>query len=218
MQQEQREEIELTLVHDYAEHDDECSPGEEVTAAILGYRGKQYFVPWGPTHLILIDFICRHRRIPLDAQSIANKMRSDPFVIQHGANAPCDVPRPARTTRTAVRQQIKRSRDMLADLIEDQELDLDAWDIICSVETSTRAMKYRINAKVSWKHWSGSEGEDSGACILLSVPRPTKPRSGIARIISNAPGAAPISRRRSQHPKGPHRIAASRTLNTRQTA
>src|SRR5580693_8213589 len=108
MRQEKRDEIELILIHDYTEIQDECAPGEEVVAAILGYSGRQYWIPWGPTHLLLIDFICRRRRIPLDAVSIANKMRTDPFVLQHGANSPCGKPRFARTTRTAVRQQVKR--------------------------------------------------------------------------------------------------------------
>jgi hypothetical protein len=182
MRQELQEEIELILVHDYAEHKDGCAPGEEVVAAILGYCGRRCWIPWGPTHLILIDLICRHRRIPLDAQAIANKMQTDPFVLQYSANAPCFIARPARTSRTAVRQQIKRIRDVLAELIENEGLGIDAWDIISSVETSTRAVRYRINAKVSWKHWTGSEGEDSGACILLSAPRPTPPGSASVSV------------------------------------
>jgi hypothetical protein len=177
MRQEKREEIELILIHDYTEIQEECAPGEEVAAAILGCCGRWYWVPWSPTHLILIDFICRHRRIPLDAVSIANKMQTDPFVEQHGWNAPCNMPRPAHTSRTAVRQQIKRCREVLADLIEREELNLDEREIICSVKSSTRTVRYQINATVSWKHWPGPDGEDSGACILLPGPRPLRPDS-----------------------------------------
>jgi hypothetical protein len=156
------------IVHDFAETPEGCFPGEEAAAAILDYRGSRYWIPWSSTHLVLVDFLCRHQHIPLDSWSIANKMANDPFVLQHGANAPCNLPRPARTSPTAVRQQIRRIRKVLADLIEEQSLDLDARDIICSVESSTRMVRYSINAKVTWKHWSGEEGEDSGACILFS--------------------------------------------------
>ena len=102
-------------------------------------------------------------------------MLEDPFVQQHGWNAPCNMPRPARTSRTAVRQQIKRSREVLTDLIEREGLNLDAKEIIRSVESSTRTVRYQINAKVSWKHWTGSDSEDSGVCILLPGARPPQP-------------------------------------------
>jgi hypothetical protein len=168
--------VEFIIIHDFAEGQDSCFPGEEVAAIILVYRGLSYWIPWSPTHLVLVDFLCR-QRLPLDGWSIANKMASDPFVLQHGTNAPCNLPRPARTSPTAVRQQIKRSREVLTDLIEQEGLDLNAWDIICSVESSTRMVRYRINAQVTWKHWSGEEGEDSGACILLSQSHAALPRA-----------------------------------------
>lgn len=150
---------EFEIIHDHAEYPDQCLPGEEIIAILIVYRGKRYRIPWGPTHLILVDFLCRRRWIALDAWQIAAKMADDPFVQQHGMNAMGDHGRPARTSRTAVRQQIKRIRDVLAELIRREGLPLNAADIIRSEVTSTRVTGYRIAVDVGWKHWP-NKGED----------------------------------------------------------
>lgn len=166
----QPDQVEFIIVHEFADSPEGCAPGEEAALAAMGFRGNWYWVPFGPTHMVTFDFLAR-RRIPLDAWSIVNKMASDPFVLQHGANAPCNLPRPARLSPAGLRQQVRRMREMLAHLIQQEGLDLDPWNIICSVKSSTCAVRYWINAKVTWVHWWGAEGEDSGACILLSPPR-----------------------------------------------
>ena len=171
--------VNFEIIHDYTENPGECAPGEEPVAAIMTYRVSSYWIPWSPTHLLTFDFLCRHRRIPLDAWSIAAKMQLDQFVLQNGANAPGNIPRPARCSRTGIRQQIKRMRGVLTDLIEDECLDLDAWDIIRSIESSTRAVRYLVDADVTWRHWPGSEGEDSGACITFG---PNLPLLGSALV------------------------------------
>jgi hypothetical protein len=168
--------VSFEIIHDYTDNPEECAPGEEPVAVIMTYRNCSYWIPWSPTHLLTFDFICRHRRIPLDAWSIAAKMQLDPFVLQNGANAPGNIPRPARCSRTGIRQQIKRMREVLRDLFEEEGIDLNAWDIIRSIESSTRTVRYLVDADVTWRHWPGSEGEDSGACIVfgpnLPLPEP----------------------------------------------
>lgn len=165
------EKVEIFIIHDYTENQDECMPGEEVIAIVLVYRGKRYWVPLGPTHMILFDFLCRNRFCAHDAIWIASHMQLDPLVIYHGTNAPGHVGRPARTNRTAVRQQIKRIREALALLFEEEGLDLDAWDIVRSEESSTRVVRYRINADVSWVHWPPpEEGDPSGVPHVPRVP------------------------------------------------
>jgi hypothetical protein len=164
--------VKFEIIHDYTENPGECRPGEEPVASIMTCHLGSYWIPWSPTHLLTFDFLCRHRRIPLDAWSIAAKMQLDPFVLQNAANAPGNIPRPARMSRTGVRQQIKRMRDVLANLISEESLDLDAWDIIRSIESSTRTVRYFIDAELSWRHWPGPEGEDSGACIMFGPNLP----------------------------------------------
>ncbi|MGB6688543.1 MAG: hypothetical protein WBE76_11935 [Terracidiphilus sp.] len=96
----------------------------------------------------------------LDAWQIAAKLQDDPFVLQHATNAPGYHERPARSSRTAVRQQIRRMRDVLAILIKEEGLDLDAKEVIRSEETSTRVVRYRIGIDVMWEHWQRPENPD----------------------------------------------------------
>ena len=174
----------LIIIHSHSESLDGCLPGEEASAAILCHRGKRLWIPFGPTHLLLFDFLARNRRIALDAWQIAARMQEDPFIRQHATNAPGCHERPARTSRTAVRQQIRRMRDVLAQLIKEEGLDLDAWEIIRSEETSTRVVKYRITIDVVWEHWSGSDDD------TLSDPRLPKIPPALLGRGARAPGHA----------------------------
>ena len=159
----------LHIIHDHAEFPGQCWPGEECLAILLIFLRRRYRIPWGPTHLILGDFLCRHRWIALNAWQIAAKMRDDPFVQQHGMNAPGYHGRPARTGRTAVRQQIKRMREALDELIQSKNLPLDARAIIRSEVTSTGVVGYRIAVdNVTWEHWP--DHDDGDARSMPRVP------------------------------------------------
>jgi hypothetical protein len=151
----------LVIVHDYCDSDDQCLPGEEVVAIILIWRGRSFWIPWGPTHLIVGNFLARHRWIALDSWQIAAKMRDDPFVQQHGMNAPGHKGRPARTSPAGARQQMKRMKDVLAALIVEYGLDISLDDILRTERTSTGTALYRIVADVSWEHWPLPGGEDA---------------------------------------------------------
>ena len=159
----QDERVKLAILHDYADDPEsgECWPGEEIFGCFLIYRRRWYWIPWSPTHLILVDFLCRNRRFGLDAWQIAARIQSDPFVLQHATNVHGHNVRSARTSRVAVRQQVKRIRVVLQKLIDDEGLDLDASSIIRSEETSTRSVRYRIDTDVSWIHRRAPGGEKS---------------------------------------------------------
>jgi hypothetical protein len=173
MQYKQPERVKFIIIHDYTETPGECMPGEEVIAIILIYRGKRYWIPWSPTHLILVDYLCRHRWISQDAWRIAAQLQLDPFVVQHGTNAPGHNVRLARTSRTAVRKQVERIRAVLQKLIDDEGLNLRATDIIRSEESSTRAVRYRIWADVSYEHWPLQDGEGPVDGLPLGEIPPT---------------------------------------------
>lgn len=169
MSNSQPERPKFEVIHDHSEFSGQCLPGEDVIAILIVYRGRRYRIPWGPTHLILVDFLCRRRWIALDAWQIAAKMAEDPFVQQHGMNAPGSHRRPARTSRTAVRQQIKRIRDVLTELISRKGLPFDARAIIRSEGTSTSVTGYRITVDVTWQHWP-NKGEVEGECCVPTLP------------------------------------------------
>jgi 5-carboxymethyl-2-hydroxymuconate isomerase len=153
----------LRIIHDYTEFPGECLPGEEVIAIILIYRGRWYWIPWGPTHLIVGNFLARHRWIALDTWQIAAKMQQDPFVLQHGTNAPGHKGRPARTSPAGARQQLKRMRDVLARLIAEEGLDIAVEEIIRTERTSSGTARYRIVADVSWEHLPRLDDQDGGS-------------------------------------------------------
>jgi len=160
----------LIVIHDNRDLPGECLPGEEVITILLVYLGRRYRIPWGPTHLILADFLCRYRWISLDAWQIAEKMANDPFVQQHGMNASGYHGRPARTSRTSVRQQIKRMREVLAELILEHELNLNAWNVLRSEKTSSATVRYRITLDVTWEHLPRlDEGETNGATAIRPI-------------------------------------------------
>ena len=169
MTHEQRDRVKLVIAHEYAQVPGQCAPGEEVVGAFLIWRGWAYPIPLSVTHLILFDFLCRHRWIAMDASAIATRLRMDLFVIHHGSNAPGHQVRPARTSRTAVRKQVERIRAVLTKLIADEGLDMDALKILRSEESSTRSVSYRINADVSFEHWA-TTGDPVTSRTIAGIP------------------------------------------------
>ena len=167
-----RERVKLVVVHEYAEVPNHCAPGEGIFGAFLIWKGKVYLIQLSVTHLILFDFLCRNRWIALDASAIATRLRTDLFAVHHGSNAPGHLRKPARTSRTAVRKQIERIRQVLAKLIVKENLHLDASNIIRSEETSTRAKRYRINADVSFEHWV-TTGDSLSSNTVGGIPLST---------------------------------------------
>lgn len=173
MTREQSKRVDFIIIHDYTEIPGECTPGEEVVAIILIYRGRRYWIPWSPGHLILVDFLARHRWIAQDAWRIAAQMQLDQFVLQHASNAPGSCVRTARTSRTAVRKKVERIRGVLQKVFDEEALDLKVSDIIRSEETSTRSVRYRLHANVTWIHWPPPEGEGTTSELpFAEVPGP----------------------------------------------
>ncbi len=149
--------VRLIIVHQYSQAGDaalagHCAPGEKVIAAFLVHRGKSHRLPLSSTHLILLDYLCRHRGAAQSAAQIAEGLDNELFYIHHGSNARGGAVVRAQTSRTAVRQQVKRIRASLAECFRTVNLGLDPATIIRSNSTSTREVKYQIEANVTWEH------------------------------------------------------------------
>jgi hypothetical protein len=137
--------IKLVFVHEYsgARLTAYCVPGEKILSAWLVHKGRSYRLPLSTTHLVLLDFLARHKGIPLNAQQIQERLNNELFYV-HLART--------RSSRTAVRQQVRRIRDCMAQCFAKADLDIDPEDVLRSEPTSTREKTYRLVANVSWEH------------------------------------------------------------------
>jgi len=142
----------LVIIHDFQLVPGCCQPGEEAAALILWVRGKRFWIPLGPSHMVFMDYLARCR-YPEDAIRIAEQLRGDPFVTYHGSNAPSGSIRPARTSRTSVRQQVHRILEALTSVIVEEGLDVDPRSILCVARTSSGTAGYFIGCAVTWEHW-----------------------------------------------------------------
>jgi hypothetical protein len=144
----------LVILHQYknVRVSGHCAPGEEVIAAHIIHRGSSYRLPLSTTHLIVLDYLCRHRRVAQSAAQIAAGLDSELFYLHHGSNTRGGAVLRARTSRTAVRQQVKRIRENFAQCFRQAGIDLDPVTIIRSQVTSTREVKYQVEADVTWEH------------------------------------------------------------------
>ncbi|MHB1865542.1 MAG: hypothetical protein ACYCPS_05310 [Candidatus Saccharimonadales bacterium] len=141
-----RRKVKLVLVHRYAgvRFSGHCIPGEEdILSAWLVHQGRSYELPLSTTHLILLDLLARHNGISLNAQQIQERLNNELFYVQLTH---------VRSSRTAVRQQVRRIRVCMAECFAEAHLDIDAETVLRSEPTSTNEKKYRLHANVIVEH------------------------------------------------------------------
>jgi hypothetical protein len=144
--------VRLVIVHRYAELPGGCTPGEEIQLVCLVSAGLSYPVRLSTPHLILFDYLSRHRNIPQTAAQIATGLNTELFYVHHGSNARGHRAVRSRTSRTAVRKQVERIRKALAESLADAHLALDPTDILRSEPTSSNERRYSVHANVVWEH------------------------------------------------------------------
>ena len=138
--------VRLVLVHECKDSrlPGRCVSGERILSAWLVHQGRSYRLPLSTTHLILFDCLARHSKsIGLNAEQIQERLNTDLFYV-HMARV--------RSSRTAVRQQVRRIRASMAKCFAEANLDLDAADILRSEPTSSNEVLYSIHADVVIEH------------------------------------------------------------------
>jgi len=143
--------VHIVIVHRYARTAG-CAPGEEIATAWVVYRGKPYQIPLSTTHLILLDYLCRHRGIAQTATQIAHGLSNEPFYVHHAENAKGPRTSRPRTSRTAVKEQIARLRAALRTCVVAARIPLNPAVVIHSINTSSNEVRYSIYAGVRWEH------------------------------------------------------------------
>jgi len=144
--------IRVVVVHRYAQYARCCIPGEEIAAAYIVYRGKPYILRLSTPHLILFDYLCRHRDVAQTAAQIAAGLASELFYIHHTSNAKGEAAGRARSSRTAIRKQVERIRDCIKECLTEAHIDLDPKDVLRSERTSSNEVRYSVHASVTWEH------------------------------------------------------------------
>ena len=140
-----RRKVKLVLVHRYAgvRFSGHCIPGENILSAWLVHQGRPYELPLSTTHLILLDLLARHNGISLNAQQIQERLNTELFYVHLTR---------VRSSRTAVRQQVRRIRVCMAKCFAEAHLDIDPEIVLRSESTSTNEKKYRLYANVALEH------------------------------------------------------------------
>jgi hypothetical protein len=140
------------ITHRFREPGTDCAPGEEVAAAYLVYRSREFFIPLPTTLLLLFDFLARHSRFPQSAAQIIAAIHADPFYRRHGENAIRGNLAPT-FGRSSVKEFIKRIRRGLERSFFEAGLGLDPRRVLVSQGTVTNCVGYRLKATVEWVHF-----------------------------------------------------------------
>jgi hypothetical protein len=128
-------------------------PGTEIASVWLVFRGKSHELPLGGPHKILIDYLCWHcAGKGQSAAEIEAGLNEELFYVHHASAAKRRSTVLARSSRTNVRKQVERIRNVMEDLFRSEYLPLNAKEILRSEPTSTREVKYSIRAKPIWQY------------------------------------------------------------------
>jgi hypothetical protein len=144
--------VRLVLVHRLGRTADRCTPGEEVSAAFIVHKGRDYNLSLSTALLILLDFLGRHRGIAQNATQIAMRLNNEPFYVRHASYAGGGIKLGPRSSRTSVKQRVMRLRKCLCECFAEAGIDLDPTEVLCSEKTDTNEVRYCLHANVSWEH------------------------------------------------------------------
>ncbi len=140
------------IEHRWRAQGTECAPGEEVAAAYLVYRGREFLIPLSLTLRLVFDFLAKHTHLAQSASQIAACFRADPFYTRHGANAASDGTLRRRVARSAVRVYVQRIRRALALTFREASLRVDPSKVLVSQETVMNDVGYRLRGTFQVLH------------------------------------------------------------------
>jgi hypothetical protein len=140
------------IVHRFRESGCLCAPGEEIAAAYLMYRSREFPIPLSVALLLLFDFLAKHSHMPQNASQIVAAIHVDPFYQKHGANAVKQAKLARRIGRSSVKEFMKRIRRALDLVFRESGLGLDPRTVLVSLETVTNQVGYRLKGTFEWIH------------------------------------------------------------------
>jgi len=142
--------IRLTIQHRYQLAGSDCLPGEEVSAALLAYRGREFPIRLSSRGLLLLDYLAR-QHLGQTATQITRAMQHDAFCRKHGVNAG-RVRLPREVARSTVKVHIERLRAALSQTFREARIPLDPYVVLASESMSSNEAAYRLRAVTTWIH------------------------------------------------------------------
>jgi CheY-like chemotaxis protein len=138
----------ITIIHRFGQIGLGCHSGEEVAAVYL--EDQEEPLPLQLVLRLLLDYLGRHRHIPLSATQIATGISTERFYTEHGGNS--GVISRRKVTRSAIKTYMTRCRAALNDPLERTSLGLSPREVLVSRETMGNEARYQLRADVEWVH------------------------------------------------------------------
>jgi hypothetical protein len=140
------------IVHRFRLPGTPCGPGEEIAAAYLVHRDREYWIRLSFALRILFDYLARHSRLPQSAAQIEAGIRADGFYSQQAATVMRNERITRGISRSYVRVYIERLRLALEKTFAEAGLLIDPGDVVRSEETVMNEVGYRLKASLEWVH------------------------------------------------------------------
>jgi hypothetical protein len=143
--------VQCRIVHRFHHAGSDCLAGEEIAAAFVLHRGREYRLRLSLALRIVFDFLARHSRLPQSARQIELGLRADAFCKRHAANV-TGKPITRRIPRSALREYMRRLRQAFRLAFEEAGLRIDPASVLVAEETVGNEIGYRLKAKCEWVH------------------------------------------------------------------
>lgn len=139
------------IVHRFRMPGSDCLAGEEIFAAFLSSRGREYALRLPLALLILFDYLA-HSRLPQSARQIELGIRASDFYKRHAENATGGAALTRRISRSAVKEYIKRLRDALSMVFQDAKMTIDPDKVLIVQKTVGNEVRFLLKATFSYIH------------------------------------------------------------------
>jgi hypothetical protein len=140
------------IVHRFRMPGTNCLPGEEIVAAFLVHRGREYHLRLSLALRMLFDYLARHSRLPQSARQIELGIRADDFYKRHAANATGRTVLARGIPRSFVRVYVKRLHQTFSLAFQEAGTRIDPGRVLISQKTVGNEVGYQLKASCDWVH------------------------------------------------------------------
>jgi hypothetical protein len=129
-----------------------CAPGEEIFAACLVHRGREFYLRLSLALRILFDYLARHSHLPQSAAQIEAGIRGDRYYVQHASNVLGSSKLIRSIPRSYVRVYIERLRTAIDQVLNQAGLLIDSRAVLLTEATVMNETGYRLRVVLELVH------------------------------------------------------------------